>query len=710
MDQFTHLTGHEAWQVPAYEKSFWLGKQHRYCIVVPVINEGERIRNLLARIAYLRLDEIADVIIIDGGSKDGSLDLPYLQQMRVRGLLVKTGSGKLSAQLRCAYAFAMEQGYEGVVTIDGNDKDDPVAIPRFIEALHAGYDFVQASRFIQGGVAENTPASRDLAIRFLHAPLLSFSSGFHWTDTTQGFRAYSSRMLLDQAINPFRDEFQQYELLAYLSHRVPQMGFRCLEIGTARRYPKGEVPTKISGVTGNLKVLKTLIMACLGNYDEPGYMRRSPISLWPITLCCLLGVLLSILAFFPGWMSPDSVAQYQDAQRNMFSDWHPVLMAWWWRQLDTVYTGPALFLIQNLLMYWGGLGLFAASLRYQFGRASYLLPLAGFWPGIAFPLGQIWKDIVFGVAMLLAWAILYYVFSKNRKLRIVEKATIFLLTVFACGVKTNGVVIFPFLFGFWAYIESAPTYSWRRQVAFALVLTAIAVAAFKVIIPSSKIIATTPFQYTQTYDLLAISVKTGQNHMPSYINQRIGTDIEKLRSLYLPGGNNPLFYNIAGDIMTVNKTELTELQNLWWTTVQSHPVAYLQHRVENFQALLRLGFDTPGVVAYPGTVENAYKISFTRNNFSDWLGSQPQKHPWIFFPWFYLIGLLIAMTVIVLLTRNMVFFLYFGGSAVAFVLPHLFIAPAADYRYLYYAYLISIICIICAGLNLVRYIFSVEKR
>jgi hypothetical protein len=32
--------------------------------------------------------------------------------------------------------------------IDGNDKDDPEAIPRFIEALKDGVDFVQASRFV----------------------------------------------------------------------------------------------------------------------------------------------------------------------------------------------------------------------------------------------------------------------------------------------------------------------------------------------------------------------------------------------------------------------------------------------------------------------------------------------------------------------------------------------------------------------------------
>lgn len=256
-----------SWQVPAFETLLWLGRQHPWCVVIPVINEGERIKSLLSRMAALKIDKIADIVIVDGGSTDGSLGLESLQQKSVRGLLVKTGPGKLSAQLRCAYAFALDQGYEGIVTIDGNDKDDPEAIPRFIEALKQGVDFVQASRFIAGGVAENTPKSRDFAIRFIHAPMLSLASGFNWTDTTQGFRAYSRKMLLDPKVAPFRDVFLTYELLAYLSFRAPKLGYRCLEFQTIRRYPKGEVPTKISSFKGNLSVLGILLRACLGNYN-----------------------------------------------------------------------------------------------------------------------------------------------------------------------------------------------------------------------------------------------------------------------------------------------------------------------------------------------------------------------------------------------------------------------------------------------------------
>lgn len=264
-------TARKTWQVPEFEKKLWLGRQYQWCLVIPVINEGHRIKKLLERMSKLNIQNLADIIIVDGGSTDRSLAPELLEVNGVRGLLLKTATGKLSAQLRCAYAFALDEGYKGIVTIDGNDKDDPIAIPQFIDALKRGVDFVQASRFISGGVAENTPKSRNFAIRFIHAPMLSFFSGFHWTDTTQGFRAYSRRMLLDPKIAPFREVFNTYELLAYLSYIAPKLSYLCIELPTFRRYPKGEVPTKISSVKGNLFVLFILIRACFGAYNSRNF-------------------------------------------------------------------------------------------------------------------------------------------------------------------------------------------------------------------------------------------------------------------------------------------------------------------------------------------------------------------------------------------------------------------------------------------------------
>ena len=66
------------WQVPTFDTIFWLGRQHRWCVVIPVINEGERIKKLLLRMAAINIKNIADIVIVDAGSSDGSLKIKYL--------------------------------------------------------------------------------------------------------------------------------------------------------------------------------------------------------------------------------------------------------------------------------------------------------------------------------------------------------------------------------------------------------------------------------------------------------------------------------------------------------------------------------------------------------------------------------------------------------------------------------------------------------
>jgi dolichol-phosphate mannosyltransferase len=247
------------WEVPAFEYLRLRPRRSKYCLVIPVINEGRRLTRQLEEMADLGQMTLVDVVVADGGSTDGSTCATGLRGVGVSALLVKRGPGKLSAQLRMAYAWALEEGYEGIITIDGNGKDGVEAIPDFIAALDRGIDYAQASRFIRGGVGANTPWSRLIAIRAIHAPVLSLAGGKWLTDTTQGYRAYSARYLLHPDVQPFRSAFDRYELLAYLTVRAPQLGLNVIEIPTRRVYPDdGSVPTKISSISGNLDLLKTL--------------------------------------------------------------------------------------------------------------------------------------------------------------------------------------------------------------------------------------------------------------------------------------------------------------------------------------------------------------------------------------------------------------------------------------------------------------------
>jgi glycosyltransferase involved in cell wall biosynthesis len=254
-------------EIPAFAVTSWQARRSPSCIVIPVLNEGERLHRTLERIAKIADSRPADVLVVDGGSTDESVTDSALVPRGVRARLIKTGPGRLGAQLRCAYAFALDEGYDTIVTIDGNNKDDPAAIPTIIQRIRAGADLVQASRFLPGGKEENTPMIRLLGIRLIHAPLLSLAAGVRFTDTTQGFRGYSRRLLIDERVQPFRDVFRGYELLPYLSYRAGNLGFSCTEVPSTRTYPAGPPPTKIVGLRGNLEVARALLMACAGQFN-----------------------------------------------------------------------------------------------------------------------------------------------------------------------------------------------------------------------------------------------------------------------------------------------------------------------------------------------------------------------------------------------------------------------------------------------------------
>ena len=260
--------------VPAHERFHFALKQHRYAVVVFCINEGERVRAQLLRMAPLA-DE-ADLIVADGGSTDGSLAPDTLDAFRLRTLLIKRDEGKLSAQMRMAIGYVIEEGYEGMVVIDGNGKDDVTAIPRFLELLHEGYDHVQGSRYVRGGRGVNTPIARHIGVKLLHAPLISMAAHRRYTDTTNGFRAYSRKLLIDQRVSPLREVFVGYELHYYLAIRAARLGFKVIETPVTRSYPADEkAPTKIYGIRGNIAVLRTLANAVRGVYDPEAFHRMS---------------------------------------------------------------------------------------------------------------------------------------------------------------------------------------------------------------------------------------------------------------------------------------------------------------------------------------------------------------------------------------------------------------------------------------------------
>ena len=254
--------------VPEFNCKEYQKKTKEYCVCIPVINEGNRIKKELTRALKAKINEYVDIIICDGGSTDNSLNDKLMEELKVNTVLTKLSSGKQGTQLRMGFWWCLKRGYKGIITIDGNNKDSIEDIPRFIKKLEEGYDFVQGSRFIKGGKAINTPFIRLISVKLIHAPIISLTAKKRFTDTTNAYRAFSKKYLEHPKVNPFREIFVSYELLAFLSVKASQLGMKVCEIPVTREYPKnGKTPTKISFFKGNFELIKILFRNMFGKYD-----------------------------------------------------------------------------------------------------------------------------------------------------------------------------------------------------------------------------------------------------------------------------------------------------------------------------------------------------------------------------------------------------------------------------------------------------------
>jgi dolichol-phosphate mannosyltransferase len=197
--------------------------------ILPLYNEGPAAADLVRRMPA----DVAMTFVVDDGSTDDGPDLAERAGARVIRLGRNCGIG---SAIRAGLDAAKQSGCEVAVVMAANGKDRPEEIPHLLAKLAEGYDYVQGSRFMAGGVSVNLPPIRGALI---HGFTLMFRilTGFPGTDVTNGFRAYRLKILDDGRVRVHQQWLDRYELEYYIHWKAITLGYRVAEVPVSKTYP-----------------------------------------------------------------------------------------------------------------------------------------------------------------------------------------------------------------------------------------------------------------------------------------------------------------------------------------------------------------------------------------------------------------------------------------------------------------------------------------
>lgn len=395
---------------------------------------------------------------------------------------------------------------------------------------------------------------------------------------------------------------------------------------------------------------------------------------WAVAMA---GFLVTVLLYFPGGMSSDSVAQLAQARSGTFANWHPPLMAWVWRPIDQLVPGPAGMLVLQAAAWWAGLALLTRRL-FAAPMAGRALLLLGFWPPLFGMVGTIWKDVQMAIAFTFAAGLMLA--ARGRAGWLIAAL---IAIAYGTAMRHNGLL---------AALPLAAWAAWALTAALAdrRVLRAAAaclLVAFTLGAPLAANRALTAHdshvdQLLYAYDLAGISVRVGAQLVPPAIHARPVT-VEDLRAVYDPNYVDPLYPTtlaFSDDVATV-----WALRQAWLGAIAAHPWAYMAHRADVLSHALGL---RPAVwfAYHRGVVPNDLGVPAGEATWNSPIYGLFWVLKWtpLYRPGLYL-GLLVAGLWVLLKERRK---RRFAGWAIAvalsgllYALPNAAIAIAADLRY-----------------------------
>jgi len=200
-------------------------------IVMPMYNEEATLEAVLQAVRRYA-PEGADILVVDDGSTDRSPQiLARFADVRVIRHPENRGYG---ASLITGFRYALEHGYDVVVTMDCDEQHEPYLIPDLLAALD-GVDIVSGSRYLPGSSRGQDPPPDRLQINREITQEVNVLTGLGITDAFCGFKAYRV-----EALRRMRLSEPSYGMPLQVWVQAAALGLRIREIPIGRIYKNPE--------------------------------------------------------------------------------------------------------------------------------------------------------------------------------------------------------------------------------------------------------------------------------------------------------------------------------------------------------------------------------------------------------------------------------------------------------------------------------------
>ena len=212
-------------------------------VVIPTLDEAANLPHVLARIPAI----VDEVVLVDGHSKDGTIDVARTIRPDVR-VVLQDGCGKGNA-LACGFAAASG---DIIVMIDADASNDPAEIPRFVAALLAGNDFAKGSRFAEGGASTDITPIRAFGNRMLGLAV-NVLFGTRYTDLCYGYNAFWRHCLPHMHVT-----CDGFEVETLIHVRVARAGLTVAEVASIE-HERMHGESKLSAVRDGQRILRMIL-------------------------------------------------------------------------------------------------------------------------------------------------------------------------------------------------------------------------------------------------------------------------------------------------------------------------------------------------------------------------------------------------------------------------------------------------------------------